>query len=242
MLYLCSKQTYNMKNKYYNHQYFDEINDEFKAYLLGFFIADGYLHSKSNRFGVSIQNQDEIILKYYQQNICDNLIYTKNRTTNLINRLDQGTFRWSSEHMKDIFQNKYHIYPNKTHNKVFYFPFETIPNNLIRHFVRGFIDGDGSFESKEGTFTINLINTSLIFLKQIGNFICNLENENEIEMNIKEIQGKTINYYRLRFNMFRKNKPEKVLKIYNYLYNDSTIFLQRKKDKIESYLKYRGKL
>ena len=33
MLYICSKQTYNMKNKYYNHQYFDEINDEIKAYL-----------------------------------------------------------------------------------------------------------------------------------------------------------------------------------------------------------------
>ena len=63
-----------------------------------------------------------------------------------------------------------------------------------------------------------------------------------IEMNIKEIQGKTIKYYRLRFNMFRKNKPEKILKIYNYLYQDSELYLQRKKDKIESYLKYRGKL
>ena len=32
------------------------------------------------------------------------------------------------------------------------------------------------------------------------------------------------------------------LKIYNYLYDDSELHLIRKKDKIESYLKYRGKL
>lgn len=240
MLYICSKQTYNMKNKYYNHQYFDEINDEIKAYLLGFFIADGYLHSQSNRFGVSIQENDKIILEYYQKMICDNPIYTKNRTTTQIKRLNQSTFRWSSKHMNNIFQNKYKITANKTYDNNFKFPFETIPDQYIRHFIRGFIDGDGSFESNGNIFTINLISTSLIFLKQIGNFICNLENE--IEMNIKEIQGKTIKYYRLRFNMFRKNKPEKVLKIYNYLYQDSELYLQRKKDKIESYLKYRGKL
>lgn len=51
-----------------------------------------------------------------------------------------------------------------------------------------------------------------------------------------------MNWFTLKFNMFGKNKSEKIFKIYEYLYKDSNIYLQRKKDKIESYLKYRGKL
>ncbi len=228
-----------MVNTKCNHQYFDEIDNEIKSYLLGFFIADGWLELNSNRFGVSIQEEDNHILEYYKQNICDNKICTKNRTTETISRKNQSTFRWSSEYMKNIFIENYNVKPNKTYDNNFTFPFEKIPEHLIRHFIRGFIDGDGCFESNKGTFTITLLSTSNKFLNQISNYICNLD---KIEPNIKEIKGKTINWFTLRFNMFRENKPEKVLKIYNYLYQDSTIFLPRKKEKVELYLKYRGKL
>lgn len=236
-MYICSKQTYYIMN---NFNFFDEINNEEKAYLLGFFIADGYLCSKTNRFGISIQEDDNYILDKYCENITVNKVYTNNRTTNTIKRKNQSTIRWSSKHMKNIFQNVYKIRPNKTYDNTFKFPFETIPNDLIRHFIRGFIDGDGSFESKDSIFTITLLSTSKIFLEQVGNLIASLDEG--IVLNIKEIEGKTINYCTLRFNMLRVNKPEKVLKIYNYLYKDSELFLTRKKDKIESYLKYRGKL
>lgn len=123
---------------------------------------------------------------------------------------------------------------------IFLFPFDKMPNDLIRHFIRGFIDGDGSFDKKPNNFRLTILSTSFVFMKQIGEYITNITEG--IEYNIKEIQGKTINYHVLTFNMFRFNKPEKVLKIYNYLYNDSELYLKRKKDIIESYLKYRGKL
>jgi len=141
--------------------------------------------------------------------------------------------------MKAIF-NKLNITSNKTYTTDFIFPLDQLKPNLIRHFIRGFIDGDGSFESNKGIFTITIVNTSFNFMQQLGN---EFEKITEgIKSNIVKIQGKTVDYYTLRFNFFRKNKPEKILQIYKYLYQDSTIFLTRKKNKIESYLQYRGKL
>jgi hypothetical protein len=232
---------YNKTMNTCDHNYFDNINTEEKAYLLGFFIADGYISTNSTRMGVLIQSNDDVVLKCIQSSFApNNKIYTKNLSTNKIIRKTQSKIRWCSVHMKNILINKYKILPNKTYDSTFNFPFETIPNNLKRHFIRGFIDGDGSFESHNGIFTMTLVGTSQIFMQQFGEQILLLDND--MKLNIKEVQGKTINWFTLRFNMFGRNKPEKVMKIYNYLYQDSTIFLQRKKDKIESYLKYRGKL
>lgn len=45
--------------------------------------------------------------------------------------------------MKNIFEKRYNIHQKKTIDTNFKFPFELIPKNLQRHFVRGFIDGDG---------------------------------------------------------------------------------------------------
>lgn len=154
--------------------------------------------------------------------------------------MNQSTLRWTSKHMKNTFQNVYNINPNKTYDSNFLFPFDKIPNNMIRHFIRGFIDGDGSFDKNLNSFRITILSTSFGFMEQIAKHITNITEG--ISYNIKEIQGKTINYHVLTFNMFRTNKPEKILKIYNYLYNDSELYLKRKKDIIESYLKYRGKL
>jgi hypothetical protein len=232
---------YNKQTNTCVHDYFDIIDTEIKAYTLGFFIADGYLNEKSDRFGISIQENDKIVLEFMKKYICpDSNIYTKNRTTSTIKRMNQSTLRWTSKHMKNIFQNIYDINPNKTYDCDFLFPFDKIPNDLIRHFIRGFIDGDGSFDKKPNGFRLTILSTSFVFMKQIGEYITNITEG--IEYNIKEIHGKTINYHVLTFNMFRLNKPEKVLKIYNYLYDDSEIYLERKKNIIELYLKYRGKL
>lgn len=229
-----------------NHNYFDVIDDEYKAYLLGFFIADGCLANNSKRsegrFCVNIQLGDLNVIECFQKFIAkDSKIDISNRSTAEIKRVDQAKIRWTSQHMRDIFINKYKIIPNKTMNPDFKFPMEEIPDSLKGHFIRGFIDGDGSFEQKEGRiFTITLLSTSVYFMNQIGDEICKLSDG--IEKNIRECNGKTINWFTLRFNMFAENKSEKVFKIYNYLYKDSNIYLTRKKDKIESYLKYRGKL
>ena len=81
------------------------------------------MNEKSNRFGISIQENDEIVLEFIKTHICpDSNIYTKNRTTSTIKRMNQSTLRWTSKHMKNIFQNVYNINPNKTYDFDFEFP------------------------------------------------------------------------------------------------------------------------
>lgn len=227
-----------------NHNYYEEIDNEIKAYTLGFFLADGYLCSKTNRLGVNIQNKDRIVLEYMNKYICpDNKIYVKNRTTESIERVDQCSLRWTSSLMKDTLMNKYKIINNKTYDTNFIFPFETIPNHLVRHFIRGFIDGDGHvglINKNYISLRLLLISTSENFLKQIGEYICNITEG--VNYSLKEKIGKTTKYYTIDFSVNRENKPEKFLKIYNYLYKNSELYLSRKKENFESYLKYRGKL
>jgi intein-encoded DNA endonuclease-like protein len=218
------------------HDYFDKIDTEEKAYLLGLFLADGWV--SKTRFGISLQIEDLEILEKFKV-LTDNKTLIRNRSTSVHKRKSVATLTWTSSYMKKSLL-KYNIGSNKTYNKDFVFPFEAIPSHLQRHFVRGFLDGDGSIEAASGTLTVTFISTSFLFLEQIGKLFELVQEGIGYKINFQK--GKTIDYFYLRINFNRKNKPEKVLAIYNYLYKDSTIFFKRKKYKLESYLKYRGKL
>ena len=64
--------------KYVNHEYFNEINTERKAYFLGLLIADGNIsENKGNRqktLAISLQESDSYILK----ELCKDITPTKN--------------------------------------------------------------------------------------------------------------------------------------------------------------------
>jgi hypothetical protein len=139
--------------------------------------------------------------------------------------------------MASCFINKYGIKPHKTDNINFKFPFELIPNKFIGSFLRGFIDGDGSFESHKGTFTPSIVGGSPIFIKQIGDIVSDYTG---LVYKFYSIKGKTCDYYVLRWSANRINKLEKIQKFYDLLYNNDTISLKRKKNKIVSYLEYRA--
>ena len=51
--------------------------------------------------------------------------------------------------------NKYKIIPKKTYDGDFEIPLHTIPEKLFRHFIRGFIDGDGNVNKGELRFVAN---------------------------------------------------------------------------------------
>ena len=56
--------------------FFDVIDTEEKAYLLGFFIADGTIDSFTNRMGISIQSSDKEVLDLikFELNISNNIV------------------------------------------------------------------------------------------------------------------------------------------------------------------------
>lgn len=122
----------------FNEHIFDQIDSEEKAYWLGFIFADGYISSSPLREGVKSIYQFEISL-----GIKD------------IEHLNK--FKKFIEFKKDIITDKSRcrfIVANKhlwttlnelgcTPNKSLSLKFPNIPQNLVKHFIRGYFDGDG---------------------------------------------------------------------------------------------------
>lgn len=219
-----------------NDSFFDIIDSEKKAYLLGFFIADGCLKSeydkrcgsKSYRMCFSNSIDDEEIINIIHETICpENKILHVHNIKDGANRKPQLLLQWTSNHMKDILIEKYKIKPKKTYDGCFELPKNAVPKELFRHMVRGFIDGDGTINGNDIRFVFN----SKPFALQIIDFFENEFKKYEglvenFKYTLKEIQGKTAKYYRLRLPTGRGRKW-----IYEHiLYNDATIFLKRKRN------------
>lgn len=223
-----------------NDNYFDIIDDENKAYLLGFFIADGYVTSdKRICFNNSIDDL-EIVEKANLFISPESKLYFSNKQTGAKFRKEQVSLRFKSGYMCDILKNRYDIIQTKTLHSDFKFNFELIPKELINHFIRGYFDGDGSvsFYKTNNTifFNFSFVFNSLKFTEQISNIFIELF---DIIPVIREKKGKTCTYYTLRFN-YSRNRVSKIQEIYNWLYKDSSICLNRKKDKFEQYFEYRA--
>lgn len=221
-----------------NEHFFDIIDSETKAYILGFTIADGSISKNENRISFNLQEEDGYILEKFAIALnSPNSVQKKFYKHNNVNRKPQCVFRFSSKNIKQTLCEKYNITPNKTYNFNFEFNFNLIPQSLHGAFIRGFLDGDGSFESKNGVFTPSFIGTSLKWLTQIAEL---LKVKTGLNYKIYKKQGKTCVYYTVRLMANNLNKTEKIKKLYEFLYNNETICLKRKKDKIEKYLEYRA--
>ena len=218
-----------------NDTFFDEIDSEAKAYILGFFIADGCIRLEKDKKGEVTHSRlvfsnsidDEEIITQIHTLICpENKIQRIHNTNDGANRKPQLILQWTSKHMKDVLTEKYKIMPRKTYDGDFELPDNTIPKELFRHFVRGFIDGDGTINGGDIRFVFN----SRLFAEQIINFFKeefekNKELVEAFSYSLKEINGKTVKYYRVRLPVGkgRKKLYEKIL------YDNATIFLSRKR-------------
>ena len=219
-----------------NDTFFDVIDSEEKAYILGFFVADGCIRMEKDKKGnfthsrlcFSNSIDDEDIINIIHETICpENKIIKLHNTKDGANRKPQLILQWTSKHMKNTLVEKYKILPKKTYDLNFEIPLNTIPEKLFRHFVRGYVDGDGDFNCEH----LGFVSNSKKFAQQIIDFFRNEfeKNKSLVEdfiYNIYEIEGKTTKYYKVNFSAGkgRRKLYEKIL------YEDSTIFLKRKRN------------
>ena len=207
-----------------NENFFDIIDTEEKAYLLGFFVADGYMqkekktkngevYSYSYRFGITNSIDDLNIIELFRKFICPNKeLEFSNRQIGVKNRKTQVTIRWTSKHMFETLES-YNIHPRKTYDNNFYLP-KILPQNLIRHFIRGYFDGDGHKGKSDVEFCIN----SMKFGKQIINYF------NKFNYRVYEIKGKTCIYYKLYIT-----GGEQLLNwVKHEFYDNANFYLERK--------------
>lgn len=234
-----------MKRKWnVNDNYFNIIDSEKKAYLLGFFIADGCISTNSKNtvgaFRVNIVESDRNIIELFRDEIVkDRPIYNMIGKPSLGVKRRQNTccIKWSSIVMKNILETQYNIVPRKTYDENFKMNFNFFNPKYVRDFIRGYFDGDGCVSICSGkTLNIQFYSTSKYFLEQISSYI------------VKEFQyvipkysccnRKNINLYCLTFAA-NKYKQLFIEWLFKWFYQDSTCYLTRKKEKFLLYLKYK---
>ena len=213
-----------------NDTYFDDINTEEKAYLLGFLVADGCCRLEKRRTNVAkriaFNNtiDDKEAIEAMHNAICpQSSLLIKHYTFNR-RKKPQYTLQWTSPYMFDKLRSKYNIKPHKTLDKEFFIPDGVIPDELWRHFVRGYFDGDGHI----GFNSLEFIFNSEPFMNQI------LETFKNFTYRVYHIQGKTTDYWKMVINL--DDKERKAIK--DFFYKNSTLYLKRKYDDFNTEITY----
>ena len=200
----------------FNENVFDSINSEEKAYWLGFIFADGYI-SNTGQFELSLKESDsEHLEKFNKFMECTTPNKVKHSTI-VTNGKTYCRCRWfiSNQHLKDVLFSLGCVC-NKS--LILKFPNTDIfkSKELIRHFIRGYVDGDGSltWRNKEHTLPdISVLGTEH-FLYSILEYL-----------NLPE--------YKLQSKYKNECKSfsiscRKALDVAKFLYENSNIYLNRK--------------
>jgi hypothetical protein len=224
-----------------NTDYFKKIDTEYKAYILGFIYADGSVYqppgNRQLNFRIGVQERDSYILdqlslsaagghkhivktpssikKGYQPQVCVN-ISSNELCQDLINL--GCSIRKSKEGMK----------------------FPKLPSEMISHFIRGFLDGDGSIILKKQSYKYkrktnhNISNPHqdrfkliLAFSSTDKEFLLEIAKYLQIKKPYITEKIRTIMNYILWIEV--KSDVQRAIV---YLYDDCNYFLQRKYNKV----------
>lgn len=218
------------RKHFFDENYFERIDTEYKAYWLGFISADGCIvkTGKYNSYRLCINLgiiDEEHLLKFLNcVNAKDVHIQHFTNYKGFSNKNGTKTSRIvlnSFKLCKDL--SKYYVNERKSYS----IQFPNIDDNMIKHYLRGFIDGDGSyyckFDSKNNRYrySFEIVGSSLVFMKQVKKYLLS----KGISLNI---------YFRKTNNSIRlmSGSKKEMLKIIDFLYSDAYIYLKRKYEKI----------
>lgn len=224
----------------FDNTFFKKIDTEEKAYVLGFFFADGYNSETQLEFS-QIEQDEDILVKINSALKSDIPLYSyKNSSGNI-----KKVLRISSREMcKDISL----LGGIKNKSLILQFP-TCVPDSLIHHFIRGYFDGDGCIwngkrkksivkdnKSKTGyreriihnvkfTFTgcIDLINSlqDLLVEKKVV--------KNKTKLNLSKAKDKENS----RWCTMEYSGRGQIKNLFDFLYKDATIYGQRKYNKFQ---------
>jgi hypothetical protein len=121
--------------------FFDNIDTEAKAYFFGLLFADGC--NRKRDVNISLQEGDVKVLYNIKELVQpDKPLYYTDRSKNYVNNKNFYTLNIQSKHMCNIL-NDYGLTPRKSLTKKF--PQIILDSNedIQRHFIRGYFDGNG---------------------------------------------------------------------------------------------------
>jgi hypothetical protein len=218
----CARSNAEAKRKYHvNHEVFASVDTEAVAYWLGFLFADGCIYRKNDggnpRLSLALAEADKDHLHKF------NAFMSSNHPIHYDGRRKCVRLEFvSAKLFEDL--RAWGCRPNKSLH--LHLPRLSFP--LMQHFIRGYFDGDGSAYTSGQYNTPNLSFCSNVeFLEGIANCIFVKTNA---EGNLyKHTTSDT--YYLVYRGEY------KVQAVVRYLYNDATIWLERKYSTIMTFPK-----
>ena len=217
-----------------DYHYFDEIDTEEKAYWLGFLTADGWINKndKNNAgvTGIELQYGDINHLKKFNKSIGGNYQITDRWKECPISTKDKE----KKHHLcciRIFSLTMYNSLADKgfTKNKSYDFHIPTLRKDLIKHYVRGYFDGDGCFTFTNKSFHISFVTASSVFGEDLLT-ILRAEGFNFVGSNYIN----DFNTYMYRFDIYRNNEK---LQFLDWIYQNANVYLDRKYKK---YLKVKN--
>ena len=213
---------------HFNEHYFDNIDSQYKAYILGLLWADGCNVTNKNSIIISLQEKDKGLLEII------NVLTENERPLKLKKLHDKNpkwqncyTLVWQSKYLSSLLES-YGMVNNKS--LFLRFP-DWLDKNLYSHFIRGYFDGDGcislSKNNNNRSASINMVGTRM-FLEEVSKII---KNETDIDVFIKRDERANDPICILRCGI-----RNDVINILDWLYSNAQIYMQRKYDKYQQFL------
>lgn len=217
--------------RYYNKQAFYFFTPE-SCYWAGFLAADGWVHKDNYSLGceLSIKDSDHLEkLKVFLNSNAD----IKTRTRKMFNKNIKSAY--VSIYSVDLVRDLKHNFNIKPKKSLTYNP-PQLPEDLIRHFIRGYFDGDGCIRWHKCNKTpkLNICSGSKPLLEWVKNKIENILNVDSPNIVLRETEndlGEIKKLFIIEYGV------EATLKITDWFYNDTNpdIRLKRKYDLTCSY-------
>lgn len=229
--------THHISNRRIRHDFFEKIETELQAYLLGFYAADGSIDEKRKTFRVELAIKDKEQVYMIKDIISPDARLYQNPAREFMGPRGKmvhtdgsiGVDITSAKLCNDLVN--WNIGYRKTYADL-YLP--NIDTNLMRHFIRGFWDGDGSIvgsisreKGKKDRFRryVSFNSKRSSFLLDIQKFF----SDNNININLN---------YMKRDDMYRlmTSAKKEVIKIYHLFYDNAYFWLPRKYEKFNHYV------
>ena len=202
----------------FNEHYFDEIDNQDKAYIVGLLYADGYHNVKDNTISITLQEEDKHILESI------NILINSNRPLRFINNNEKNPnwkncyqLSFTSPYVSNVLE-QFGLIGAKS--LVLEFP-EQLDRDLYSHFIRGFFDGDGHISKGNYKYNMSIISTESFCSRVQKILLEELDIESHMYIpNSKEKSTRTL--------MITKKHLNKIF--FDWLYKDANLYLKRKHD------------
>lgn len=214
-----------------NESILEKIDDEWKAYFLGWMYSDGNIQKDLGRMRISLSSKDEYILEYFSKKFynCIKLSYRNGGYSTLImgNKCDVSPKSILTINRKKICEDLVRLGCVPCKSLILKFPTsKQVPDYLIHHFIRGYFDGDGTVRNHRGIrgrSEVGII-SSKFFVKSLKKSLF----LNKINSSIKQIN---------RIYNLSICGNDDICSFANFIYKDATIYLKRKKDRFDNLFK-----